>query len=338
MAATPARRGIRRDQESLRSLVVTTGEPAGCGPDITLAAALLDWPCQLVFAGDPELLAQRAARLGLAVRPSTWDERVPPSPHRAGAMPMLPITLHRAVEPGRPDPANARYVLATLDAAVEGCLDGRFAAMVTAPVQKSSINDAGVPFQGHTEYLAAKCGTRHPVMLLVAGTLRVALATTHLPLAEVPRHITAPLLEQTLTVLDEGLRVSFRLAVPRIVVCGINPHAGERGHLGREEIEVIGPAVAALQARGMQVSGPVPADTAFTPHALERADAIVAMYHDQGLPVIKHAGFGRAVNVTLGLPIRRTSVDHGTALDLAGTGRADAGSLIAAIRLAQELG
>jgi 4-hydroxythreonine-4-phosphate dehydrogenase len=338
VAATPARRGLRRDQDSLSRLVVTTGEPAGCGPDLALAAALSDWPCELVFAGDTELLTQRAARLGLDVKPAAWDDRAPPSPHRAGTMPVLPIRLNRAVEPGHPDPANARYVLATLDAAVAGCLDGRFTAMVTAPVQKSTINDAGVPFQGHTEYLAEKCGAPHPVMLLVAGTLRVALATTHLPLAEVPRHVTATLLERTLTVLDEGLRVSFRLAAPRIVVCGLNPHAGERGHLGREEIEVIGPAVAALQARGMRVSGPVPADTAFTPSALERADAVLAMYHDQGLPVIKHAGFGRAVNVTLGLPIRRTSVDHGTALDLAGTGRADAGSLVAAIRLARELG
>ena len=235
-------------------------------------------------------------------------------------------------------PANARYVIATIDAAAEGCLAGRFAAMVTAPVQKSSINDAGIAFQGHTEYLAAKAGGAHPVMLLVAGTLRVALATTHLPLAEVPRHITRETLERTMGVLERGLRESFRIAAPRILVCGLNPHAGEGGHLGREEIEVIRPAVAALRARGLAITGPVPADTAFTPASLAGADAVLAMYHDQGLPVIKHAGFGRTVNVTLGLPFHRTSVDHGTALDLAGTGRADPGSLFEAIRLAQRLG
>jgi 4-hydroxythreonine-4-phosphate dehydrogenase len=237
-----------------------------------------------------------------------------------------------------PDPANARYVLATLDAAADGCLAGRFAAMVTAPVQKSAINEAGIPFQGHTEYLAARGGTAHPVMLLVAGRLRVALATTHLPLAEVPRRLTRDLVERTLEVLDAGLRASFGIAAPRILACGLNPHAGEGGHLGREEIEVIGPALEGARRRGIAVAGPVPADTAFTEASLAGADAVLAMYHDQGLPVIKHAGFGRAVNVTLGLPFPRTSVDHGTALDLAGTGRADPGSLYEAIRLAQSLG
>jgi 4-hydroxythreonine-4-phosphate dehydrogenase len=229
-------------------------------------------------------------------------------------------------------------VLALLDAAAEGCIAGRFAAMVTGPVQKSSINDAGIPFTGHTEYLAAKSDGAHPVMLLVAGSLRVALATTHLPLAEVPRHITRERLERTLAVLEGGLRESVGIAAPRIVVCGLNPHAGEGGHLGREEIEVIRPAVEALAAGGASITGPVPADSAFTPASLERADAVLAMYHDQGLPVIKHAGFGQAVNVTLGLPFHRASVDHGTALDRAGTGRADPGSLFEAIRLAARLG
>jgi 4-hydroxythreonine-4-phosphate dehydrogenase len=210
--------------------------------------------------------------------------------------------------------------------------------MVTAPVQKSAIADAGIPFQGHTEYLAARAGGAHPVMLLVAGRLRVALATTHLPLAEVPRRLTRESIRETLRVLDAGLRDWFGLARPRILACGLNPHAGEGGHLGREEIEVIGPALEAARARGIDVAGPVPADTAFTPASLERADAVLAMYHDQGLPVIKHAGFGHAVNVTLGLPFRRASVDHGTALDLAGTGRADPGSLFAAIRLAASFG
>jgi 4-hydroxythreonine-4-phosphate dehydrogenase len=229
-------------------------------------------------------------------------------------------------------------VLALLDAAADGCIVGRFAAMVTAPVQKSTINDAGISFQGHTEYLAAKAGGAHAVMLLVAGSLRVALATTHLPLADVPRRITRDALELTIAVLDRGLRESFGITAPRILVCGLNPHAGEGGHLGREEIEVIRPAVESLAARDIGVTGPVPADTAFTPASLAVADAVLAMYHDQGLPVIKHAGFGHAVNVTLGLPFHRASVDHGTALDLAGTGRADPGSMFEAIRLAQRLG
>ena len=340
MAATTPRRGLRRDPQSLsaRRIVVTTGEPAGIGPDIALAAALSDWPCELVFVGDPALLAARAALLGLDLRPGEWREDAAPAPHRAGSLPVLPAKLAREARPGWPDPANARYVLDTVDAAARGCIEGRFAAMVTAPVQKSSINEAGIAFKGHTEYLAAMSGGAHPVMVLVAGNLRVALATTHLPLADVSRHITRTSLEATLTVLDRGLRDAFRLPAPRIVVCGLNPHAGEGGHLGREEIEVIRPVVEALSERGLAVSGPVPADTAFTPAALAAADAVLAMYHDQGLPVIKHAGFGRTVNVTLGLSFQRTSVDHGTALDLAGTGHADPGSLFEAIHLAQRLG
>jgi 4-hydroxythreonine-4-phosphate dehydrogenase len=340
VAATTARRGLRRDQESLktRRIVVTTGEPAGVGPEISLAAALVDWPCELVFAGDPALLAGRARRLGIALEPADWRAGDAPAPHRAGRLPVLAAPLARESNPGRPDPANARYVLALLDAAADGCLDGRFDAMVTAPVQKSAINDAGIAFQGHTEYLAARGGGAHPVMLLVAGRLRVALATTHLPLAEVPRRLTQESLARTLDVLHAGLRDALRIPAPRILACGLNPHAGEGGHLGREEIEVIGPALEAARARGVDVAGPVPADTAFTPASLERADAVLAMYHDQGLPVIKHAGFGHAVNVTLGLPFHRASVDHGTALDLAGTGRADPASLFAAIRMAAEMG
>jgi 4-hydroxythreonine-4-phosphate dehydrogenase len=340
VAATNPRRGLRRDPESLsaRRLIVTTGEPAGIGPDIALAAALSDWSCELVFAGDPELLAGRAALLGLAIKPCDWRQSAAPVPHRAGTLPVVPAKLGTAAIPGRPDPSNARYVLEMIEVAARGCLEARFAAMVTAPVQKSSINEAGIAFKGHTEYLADLSGGVHPVMLLVADRLRVALATTHLPLSEVSRHITRDSLERTLVVLDHGLRESFRLAAPRIVVCGLNPHAGEAGHLGREEIEVIRPLLESLRARGIAVTGPVPADTAFTPASLESADAVLAMYHDQGLPVIKHAGFGRTVNVTLGLPFQRTSVDHGTALDLAGTGRADPGSLFEAIRLAQQLG
>jgi 4-hydroxythreonine-4-phosphate dehydrogenase len=340
VAEATARRGLRRDQESLtaRRLVVTTGEPAGIGPDIALAAALADWPCELVFAGDPRLLAARARLLGLPLSPREWRADAPPAPHRGGTLPVLPARLGGTDAAGRPDPANARYVLDMLDAAAEGCLAGRFAAMVTGPVQKSSINDAGFPFRGHTEYLAAKASGAEPVMLLVAGRLRVALATTHVPLADVPRSITREGLARTLTVLGQGLCKSFGIPAPRILVCGLNPHAGEGGHLGREEIEVIRPAIEAAAAGGADVAGPVPADTAFTPSSLARADAVLAMYHDQGLPVIKHAGFGQAVNVTLGLPFHRASVDHGTALDLAGTGRADPGSLFEAIRLASRLG
>ncbi len=340
MAEAAPRRSLRRGPQSLNTprVVVTTGEPAGIGPDLALEAALRDWPCELVFAGDPELLAGRAAALGRRVGIVEWTGAAAARPHQAGSLPVLPAALARAAEPGRPDPANARYVLGLIDAASDGCRSGRFGAMVTLPVQKSSINEAGIPFTGHTEYLAARSGIPHPVMLLVAGALRVALATTHLPLAEVARHVTRESLDRTLDVLDAGLKRLLGLAAPRILVCGLNPHAGEGGHLGREEIEVIGPAIAAGRARGLAVSGPVPADTAFTPPSLAASDAVLAMYHDQGLPVLKHAGFGRAVNVTLGLPFTRVSVDHGTALDLAGSGRADPGSLFEAIALASRPG
>ena len=318
-------------------IVITTGEPAGVGPDLAVMAAARDWPGELVFVGDPQLLAGRAAQLRRPLEIRTWRPEQAAAPQRAGQMQLLPVATTLPPEAGRLDPANAGYVLALLDAAVDGCRDGRFAAMVTAPVQKSAIAATGRPFTGHTEYLAARTGAPHPVMLLVAGELRVALATTHIPLAEVPGRITVASLRTTLAVLDRGLRSVFGLSAPRILVCGLNPHAGEAGHLGREEIDVIGPAVAMAAADGIAARGPVPADTAFTPASLAGTDAVLAMYHDQGLPVIKHAGFGRCVNVTLGLPIIRTSVDHGTALDLAGTGRADPGSLFEAIGLALRL-
>jgi 4-hydroxythreonine-4-phosphate dehydrogenase len=340
VAATTPRRGLRRDPQSLnaRRIVVTTGEPAGIGPDLALAAALRGWSCELVFAGDPSLLAARASALNLKITISEWTSEAAPVPHRAGTMPVLSLPLARQVQPGQPDPANARYVLDLLDAAMDGCMAGHFAAMVTGPVQKSTINEARIAFTGHTEYLAARSHTPWPVMLLVAGDLRVALATTHLPLAEVPRHITRESLGRTLDVLDAGLRARFGLASPRILVCGLNPHAGEAGFLGREEIDVIGPALADARVRGLAVTGPAPADTAFTQATLAACDAVLAMFHDQGLPVLKYAGFGRAVNVTLGLPFLRTSVDHGTALDIAGTGRAEPGSLFEAIELALRLG
>ena len=316
---------------ALPAVAVTSGEPAGVGPDLCLALAEREWMARLLFLGDPALLRERAAELGSAV---VVEESATPLPHRAGRLSVLPVPAATHVEPGRLDPANAAYVLSMLDLAADGCADRRYDAMVTAPVQKSVLGSAQVPFTGHTEYLAARLRADRPVMLLVAGKLKVALATTHLPLSSVSAAITIDGLVATLAVLDLGLRERFGLARPRIVVLGLNPHAGESGHLGREEIDVIEPAIKRAQAQGLVVRGPVPADTAFTPRALTDADAILAMYHDQGLPVLKYAGFGHAVNVTLGLPIVRTSVDHGTALDLAGSGRADPGSLIAALELA----
>lgn len=320
-------------------LALTAGEPAGIGPELLLALAGEPWPAQLVAIGDRDMLAARAAAVpGLApVALHDFDPGAGPVPHTPGRLPVLHTPLARLASPGHLDPGNAAAVLATLDAAVDGCRGGVFDAMVTAPVQKSVIADAGFAFSGHTEYLAARCAVDRVVMLLVAGTLRVALATTHLPLAAVPAAITRELLTETLTILERDLRERFAIASPRIAVLGLNPHAGEGGHLGREEIDVIVPVLEALRADGLDLVGPLPADTAFTPRALAGVDAVLAMYHDQGLPVLKHAGFGEAVNVTLGLPIVRTSVDHGTALDLAGSGKADAGSLRAAVTLAIEL-
>ena len=287
--------------------------------------------------GDSSLLAERARLLGLdnlALRPYTPGEQ---HRHAPGALTVLHSPLAVSSHPGRPDARNARAVLELLDRAVEGCVSGEFDAMVTAPVQKSCIMDAGIAFSGHTEYLAARTGARRPVMMLVAGTLRVALVTTHIPLRAVSSAITMASLEDVLEILHRDLRKWWHIAAPRIAVCGLNPHAGESGHIGDEEIQTISPALERARSRGIQAEGPLPADTVFVPHLLARYDAVLAMYHDQGLPVIKHAGFDRAVNVTLGLPIVRTSVDHGTALHLAGSGRADAGSLLAAIRLAIEL-
>ncbi|HET6655780.1 MAG TPA: 4-hydroxythreonine-4-phosphate dehydrogenase PdxA [Gammaproteobacteria bacterium] len=315
-------------------LAVTSGEPAGIGPDICLGLAEGRHAAELVVLGDPTLLVARAKQLGFADRLPPYD---PDSPPVAGRVSVLPVPLAAPVKAGRLDPANARYVLAMLERAAGGCLSGEFAAMVTAPVHKGVINDAGIAFSGHTEFLAARTGAALPVMMLAADKLRVALATTHLPLAAVPAAITADRLTQVLTILDRDLRERFAIAAPRILVCGLNPHAGESGHLGREEIDIIEPCLNALRGRGLDIIGPLPADTLFTPARLEGADAVLAMYHDQGLPVLKYAGFGHAVNITLGLPIVRTSVDHGTALDLAGTGRADAGSLRAAITAALDI-
>ena len=320
-------------------LAITVGEPAGIGPDICLdlARAAPAPELELTLIGDRHLLAARAAMLGVDVRLRPFDAGHAPAPSEPGTLAVLHVALPRPPPPGQPDPANALTLLEGLDHAVTGCLDGRFDALVTAPLDKGVIGDAGIPFSGHTEYLAARCGTSQVVMMLVADRLRVALATTHLPLREVADALTVDGIAGTLRILDHDLRRRFGLARPRIAVCGLNPHAGERGHLGREEIDVIAPAIAVARAAGLDVTGPLPADTLLTPARLAPFDAVLAMYHDQGLPVLKYAGFGRAVNVTLGLPIIRTSVDHGTACDLAGSGRADAGSLIAAVRLAAEL-
>jgi 4-hydroxythreonine-4-phosphate dehydrogenase len=322
---------------SLPRIIVTSGEPAGIGPDLCIAIAQRSWPCELVFAGDEALFAARSNVLSSPIKIVKADLSNAPRMHEAGLLPVLHVSTAKPVTPGKLDVANAAYVLQLLDLAIDACKRGDFAAIVTAPVQKSVISDSGVEFLGHTEYLADRTGTPLPVMLLTAGTLRVALATTHLPLSAVSQAITPKLLEDVLRILHRDLQARFRIPNPRILVCGLNPHAGESGHLGREEIETIMPTLKRLRAEGLRLTGPAPADTAFTPRMLEHADAVLAMFHDQGLPVLKYAGFGHAVNVTLGLPILRTSVDHGTALELAGTGKADAGSLVAAIELALEL-
>ena len=324
-------------QDYLPRIVITSGEPAGIGPDACVALAQRDYPADLVVAGDPQLLEETAAALKLPLDVQLYEPSLPRSPHRAGTLRVLPLALPRAVVAGRLDAGNAAYVIGMLDRACDGCTNGEFAAMVTAPVQKSILIDAGYAFTGHTEYLAARTRAALPVMMLVAGSVRVALVTTHLALSEVPRAITAERVAATLRIVHADMERLLRIDAPRIAVLGLNPHAGEGGHLGREEIDVIEPMIAALRAGGMDLTGPVPADTAFTPQFLQQADVIVAMYHDQGLPVIKHLGFHNGVNLTLGLPILRTSVDHGTALSLARTGRADAGSLHAALALAIEL-
>jgi len=318
-------------------IAITPGEPAGIGPDIVLAIAAGDWAAELVAVADPGLLQARAAALGLAIELAILDPGRAAERHRPGTLKVLPVSLAGECLPGRLDPVNAPYVVATLQRAVDGCRGREFSAMVTAPVQKSVINDAGIPFSGHTEFLARATGTRRVVMMLATPGLRVALATTHLPLAAVPGAITRELLRETLQILARDLREKFGLATPRIAVLGLNPHAGEGGHMGREEIDTIIPALEELRAEGLDLQGPLPADTAFNPKVLRQCDAVFAMYHDQGLPVLKYAGFGNAVNITLGLPIIRTSVDHGTALDLAGTGGADPGSLEQALRLAIDM-
>jgi len=343
--ASPQTHDAVTTDRALTRLALTAGEPAGIGPELIAKLAATDLAADLVAIADPDLIAAAARAAGIELRIETYAD-VPIEARPRGSLRIVPMSLNNAAVPGVLDPRNASSVLAALARAADGAVAGEFAAIVTAPVHKGVINDAGVPFTGHTEFFARRAG-RDVVMMLIArehgsarngGDLRVALATTHLPLSAVPAAITRASLVRTLRILCDDLIARFRIAAPRIAVLGLNPHAGEGGHLGREEIDVIAPAIAQMRAAGFDIVGPIPADTAFVPAQLARFDAVLAMYHDQGLPVLKHAGFGHAVNVTLGLPYVRTSVDHGTALDVAGSGLADAGSLIEATRLALDLG
>jgi 4-hydroxythreonine-4-phosphate dehydrogenase len=321
---------------SAPAIAITAGEPAGIGPDLCVMLAQEPQAAQLVVIADRRLLEQRAELLGLPWRAIEY-QRGAQAAFARGVLPVIDVPLATAVTAGKLDKANATYVLRTLELAVEACVSRHVDALVTGPVHKGVINDAGIAFTGHTEFLAAHTGTPHVVMMLAGGGLRVALATTHVAVKDIARHITADNLEHTLRILQHDLIARFGIAVPRVAVAGLNPHAGESGHMGREEIEIIIPLLARLRGEGMQLSGPLPADTLFNRERLRDFDCVLAMYHDQGLPVLKYASFGSGVNVTLGLPIIRTSVDHGTALDLAGSGNADAGSLRAAIEMAAAL-
>jgi 4-hydroxythreonine-4-phosphate dehydrogenase len=326
MPSSPSSRQIKP------CIAITSGEPAGIGPDIIAQIKTHNVDARLVVIGDQELIMQRAKQLGSTQHYIDYN----PSQNNTDSdlLEILHIPLVVPCKAGELNKHNAGYVLKTLERACKGCLSGEFDAMVTAPVQKDIINEAGIPFSGHTEYLAEICGVKKPVMLLATENLRVALATIHMPLRAVPDTITSALIIEISEIVDHDLRSRFGLDNPHIKICGLNPHAGENGYLGHEEIESIIPAIEALQSRGMNVSGPYPADTVFTPTALADADVVLAMYHDQGLPVLKHAGFHNAINTTLGLPIIRSSVDHGTALDLAGSDKANPGSIIAAINSA----
>ncbi|MDH3888710.1 MAG: 4-hydroxythreonine-4-phosphate dehydrogenase PdxA [Gammaproteobacteria bacterium] len=318
-------------------IALTPGEPAGIGPDLCLLLAQQQLDIELVVIADLELLAQRAETLGLPLRYRLFDRQDTPRCSAAGELCILPVTMATAAQCGILDSNNAQYVLNTLDHAIEGCMQGSFDALVTGPVHKGIINDAGIAFSGHTEYLAEATGTGTVVMLLATDGLRVALVTTHVALHQVSALITTERLQRVIRVLHQDLQTRFGIARPHIKVCGLNPHAGEGGHLGQEEIETMIPAIQQLRDEGIDLDGPLPADTVFNTRYIADSDAILAMYHDQGLPVLKHSGFGRAVNITLGLPIIRTSVDHGTALELAGTGKIDIGSLQVALDTAMAM-
>ncbi|MBQ4761930.1 4-hydroxythreonine-4-phosphate dehydrogenase PdxA [Pectobacterium versatile] len=315
-------------------VVITPGEPAGIGPDLVIALAQQAWPVELVICADPDLLFSRALQLSIPLTLRDYQPGQPAQPQQAGSLTILPIAAPATIIPGDLNVANSAYVVETLARACDGCLNGEFAALITGPVHKGIINDAGVPFSGHTEFFADRSHCDRVVMMLATEELRVALATTHLPLAAVSAAITRQSLHEVITILHHDLQTKFGIAQPQIYVCGLNPHAGEGGHMGREELDVINPALDELRQQGITLVGPLPADTLFQPKYLQHADAVLAMYHDQGLPVLKYQGFGRAVNITLGLPFIRTSVDHGTALELAATGSADPGSFITALNLA----
>ncbi len=318
---------------SIPRIALTAGEPAGIGPDICIQLAQKKHSCELVIITDPELLRRRAIQLGLDISINLFDPLKQPLHSSAGSITVMPLRLKSKAICGQLNAENSPFVVGTIRLATQGCLDGLFDAMVTAPVQKSIINDADISFTGHTEFIADITGG-HPIMMLATEGLRVALATTHLPISQVSKAITAERLSKVITLLHKDLQNYFSLNNPTILVCGLNPHAGENGHLGREEIDIIEPELDRLRKQGINLQGPLPADTLFTPKYLKSADAVLAMYHDQGLPVLKYKGFGQAVNITLGLPIIRTSVDHGTALDLAGTGKANLGSLEFAVNTA----
>jgi 4-hydroxythreonine-4-phosphate dehydrogenase len=317
-------------------LIITPGEPAGIGPDLCVEYAQLTHDFQMIVAVDPNMLQSRAQLLNLPLKLVRFNPEIQ-APSGSGMLYYSPITLAETVTPGTLNKQNAPYILKTLDLAIQGCLNKDFDALITGPIHKGIINEAGIPFTGHTEYLAEQTDTKKVVMMLATEEMRVALATTHLPLKDVSDAISTDSLRQVLTILDHDLRTKYGLTSPHILVCGLNPHAGEDGHLGKEELDIIIPLIKQLKSEGLNLTGPLPADTLFAKKNLQTADAILAMYHDQGLPVLKYQGFGEAVNVTLGLPIIRTSVDHGTALDLAGTGQASIGSLIYAIKVARQM-
>ncbi len=317
-------------------IALTSGEPAGIGPDLCIDMAQIEQSSEIVVLADPDLIKQRAKELNRNIHLELFDPEQPPRRQPAGTMLVLPVKLAKPVITGQLDPENSPAVVEMIKTAATGCRQGQFDAMVTAPVQKSIINEAGIAFSGHTEFIAELTGG-HPVMMLTTPGLRVALLTTHLPLAAVSENVTADALIQVIKILDRDLHHYFNITQPNILVCGLNPHAGENGFLGREEIEIIEPALHYLCAQQISVQGPLPADTLFTPKYLDKADVVLTMYHDQGLPVLKYKGFGNAVNITLGLPIIRTSVDHGTALDLAGSGKASTGSLEYAIHIAHTM-
>ncbi|AUJ82965.1 4-hydroxythreonine-4-phosphate dehydrogenase PdxA [Enterobacter cancerogenus] len=315
-------------------VVITPGEPAGIGPDLVVQLAQRSWPVELVVCADATLLQDRAKLLGLPLQLLPYDAGQQPSPQKAGTLTLLSVPLRAPVVPGQLSTENGHYVVDTLARACDGCINGEFAALITGPVHKGVINEAGIPFTGHTEFFEERSHSPKVVMMLATEAMRVALVTTHLPIKAIPDAITPELLREIIAILHHDLQTKFGIAQPHVLVCGLNPHAGEGGHMGTEEIDTIIPVLEEMRAKGMNLSGPLPADTLFQPKYLDNADAVLAMYHDQGLPVLKYQGFGRGVNITLGLPFIRTSVDHGTALDLAGQGKADVGSFITALNLA----